>query len=94
MNRARMCLCLHPHRVHVGHLADVRQQPEVVLSADSWMGAETSGWTFRQPVRVTAGATLRVWQGATVTFAGGLVVEPGASFVCEPGATCVGAETR
>ena len=75
-------------------VADVRQQPEVVLSADSWMGAETSGWTFRQPVRVTAGATLRVWQGATVTFAGGLVVEPGASFVCEPGATCVGAETR
>ncbi len=73
-------------------VADVREQPEVVISSDSWMGAETSGHAFRPPVRVVAGATLTVWQQATVTFAGGLVVEPGAAFVCEPGATCVGAD--
>ncbi|WP_412060388.1 hypothetical protein [Rubrivirga sp. IMCC45206] len=70
-------------------VADVRRQPVVEIAVDSWMGAETSGTTFRQPVRVAAGATLTVWQGATVTFAGGLDVAPGGRCVCEPGATCV-----
>jgi len=70
-------------------VADVRRQPEVVIAADSWMGAETSDWVFSQPVRVVDGATLTVWQGATVRFAGGLDVADGAAFVCEPGAVCV-----
>ncbi len=71
-------------------VADVRVQPQIVVSVDSWMGAETSGTTFAAPVTVARGATLRVWQSASVTFAGGLSVEPGAAFVCEPGATCAG----
>ena len=73
-------------------VADVRQWDDVVITADSWMGAETDGVVFRSPVRVTDGATLRVVEGATVTFAGGLVVDDGAAFVCEAGARCPGAE--
>lgn len=69
-------------------VADIRQAARVDITKDSWMGAETSGWTFRQPVRVRDGATLRVWQGAEVRFDGGLAVAPGARFECEPGATC------
>ncbi|WP_412068283.1 hypothetical protein [Rubrivirga sp. IMCC43871] len=69
-------------------VADVRRQPVVEITVDSWMGAETSGTTFRQPVRVASGATLRVWEGAAVTFAGGLDVAPGGRFICAPGATC------
>ena len=67
---------------------DIRRAEEIVLRQDSWMGAETSGTTFRQPVRVEPGATLTVVSGTRITFAGGLVVERGAEFVCERGATC------
>jgi hypothetical protein len=73
-------------------VADVRQWGSVVITADSWMGAESDGLVFDGPVRVTSGATLRVEPGATVTFAGGVEVEDGARFVCMPGATCAGAE--
>ena len=73
-------------------VADVRQWESVVITADSWMGAESDGLVFDGPVRVTGGATLRVEPGATVTFAGGVEVEDGARFVCMPGATCAGAE--
>ena len=69
-------------------IPDIRQANEIVLREDSWMGAETSGTVFRQPVRVEPGATLTVEAGTRVTFAGGLVVPPGARFVCERGAEC------
>ena len=69
-------------------VADVRRAPEIVIRDDSWMGAETSGTTFRQPVRVAPGATLTVEAPARVAFAGGLVVEEGGRFVCERGAVC------
>ena len=73
-------------------VADVRAWDRVVITADSWMGAESDGLVFDGPVRVTGGATLRVEAGVTVTFAGGLVVDEGARVLCLPGATCVGAE--
>ncbi|MGB3542534.1 hypothetical protein, partial [Rubrivirga sp.] len=57
--------------------ADVRTGGFTV-TADSWMGAETSGTRFSDLVRIEDGATLRVWQGATVAFDGGLEVERGA----------------
>ncbi|MEM0962293.1 MAG: hypothetical protein AAGK21_07160, partial [Bacteroidota bacterium] len=72
-------------------IADVRRSA-FTITADSWMGVETDGVVFREPVRVANGATLRVGEGATVSFSGGLAVEPGAQFVCEPGATCRGVE--
>ena len=72
-------------------IADVRRSA-FTITADSWMGVETDGVVFREPVRVVNGATLRVGEGATVSFSGGLAVEPGAQFVCEPGATCRGVE--
>ncbi|PAP77573.1 hypothetical protein [Rubrivirga marina] len=73
-------------------VADVREWDAIVITADSWMGAESDGLVFDGPVRVTDGATLRVEPGTTVTFAGGLVVDEGARVLCLPGATCVGAE--
>ena len=69
-------------------VADVRRAPEIVIRDDSWMGAETSGTTFRQPVRVAPGATLTVEAPARVAFAGGLAVEEAGRFVCERGAVC------
>ena len=67
--------------------ADVRTGAFEV-AVDSWMGAETSGTRFSDPVRVLEGVTLRVWQGAEVAFDGGLEVAPGGRFVCEVEARC------
>lgn len=67
---------------------DLRRAPEIRLTADSWMGTETSGTAFASPVTVASGASLCVWQGATVDFAAGLAVAPGAAFVCARGSTC------
>ena len=69
-------------------IPDIRRADEIVLRQDSWMGAETSGTVFRQPVHVEAGATLTVESGVRVSFSGGLTVEPGARFNCERGAIC------
>lgn len=69
-------------------IPDLRRAPGIRLTADSWMGTETSGTVFDSPVTVASPATLCVWQGATVDFRAGLGIEPGAAFRCADGATC------
>ncbi len=67
--------------------ADFRLAPTVVIRADSWMGAETSGTTFPTLVRVRDGAKLTVEANTALTFAAGLTVDYGSRLVVEQGAT-------
>ena len=73
--------------------SDYRTAPIVKISADSWMGFETShssgssSYTFNPLIKVVDGATLTIKAGTDLGFASGIEVEAGSKLVVQPGAT-------
>lgn len=61
------------------YLADIREQP--IIRENSWMGDETRGTVFNEPVVVTNGSTLHI--ETMLTLGDGLIVEPGATVIFE-----------
>lgn len=75
------------------YYTDFRTLSVVPIRADSWMGAETSGYTFTGEVHVKSGATLTLWQETDITFGGGLIIEAGAELIIEDGSQAEGTFT-
>jgi hypothetical protein len=68
------------------YVADVRIRP--IIREDSWMGAETSGTSFRSDIVVEDGARLTITAGTIIrlTERADLIVEEGATLTIERGA--------
>lgn len=58
---------------------DFRENP--VIQADSWMGAETTGYVFSAPIRIEPGVTL--FLSTAITASSGVHVAPGGRLVVE-----------